>query len=252
MGAFTGGVFPAYLVDFKIGTKGLASTESDMKNILDLESFTPKIAGKTDSWYSLDQKGWQREIMTGKAFSMSFKGKRHIGDPGNDYIAITAWADGLDCSSIGKITFPDGTTVTFNCVVDVTNPGADDGTKVAPLEFELKSDGKPTVVEGNLANPAAIALSSSNPTSNATGVAINIQPVLTFNNAIRDYSNITLLNETDNSIVAYTASIDVSNKIVTIAPSAALTAGKKYDIILAGVTDIYGQKLANTIISFTC
>lgn len=249
---FTGGAYPSYLIDFKIGTKGLSSVEGDMKTVLDLESFSPKIAGKTDSWYALDQQGWQREMMTGKAFSITFKGKRNVGDPGNDYVANTAWADGLDCSTKAKITFPDGSTLVFNAVIDVTNPGADDGTKAAPLEFELKSDGKPTYTAGTLASPEAIALSSSNPVDDAVGVATNVHPVLTFNNALMDYSNITILDETDNALVAFTAAIDVSNKIVTLTPTAALTTGQQYDIILAGITDIYGQKLANTIISFTC
>lgn len=249
---FNGGVFPSYLIDFKIGTKGLLSTDADMKSVLDLESFSPKIAGKTDSWYALDQKGWQREVMTGKAFSIGFKGKRHVGDPGNDYVASIAWADGLDCSTIAKLTFPDGSTLVFNCVIDVTNPGADDGTKVAPLEFDLKSDGRPNYTAGTLASPSAIALSNSNPANAATGVSTAIDPVLTFNNALKDYSNIVFLNETDNTQVAFTSAIDVSNKIVTLTPGTALTAGKKYDIILAGITDIYGQKLANTIVSFTC
>lgn len=249
---FTGGVYPAYLIDFKIGTKGIASTEADMKTVLDLESFSPKISGKTDSWYAFDQQGWQREIMTGKAFSITFKGKRHVGDPGNDYVAATAWADGLDCSTIAKVTFPDGSTLVFNCVIDVTNPGGDNSEKVVPLEFDLKSDGKPTYTAGSLAAPAAIALSSSNPVNAAAGVSTAIDPALTFNNALKDYSNIVFLNETDNVQVAFTSAIDVSNKIVTLTPTAALTTGKKYDIIIAGITDIYGQKLANAVISFTC
>ncbi|KOF56617.1 MULTISPECIES: phage tail tube protein [Clostridium] len=142
--AFTSGVYPVYNIGFKIGTKGTASTATDMVSIADMETFSFKIDGKTEDWTPMTTNGWARSLMTGKSFSISLKGKRNVGDPGNDYVAAVAWKDGLDCSSMAEIDFPDGSKLTFNCVIDVTNPGGDDSTKVAPLEFDLKSDGKPT------------------------------------------------------------------------------------------------------------
>lgn len=138
------GAYPVYDILFKIGLKGKASADADMATIEDMESFSFKISGKTDSWTPMTTKGWAREMMTGKSFSITLKGKRNVGDPGNDYVAKTAWADGLECSTKAQVVFPDGAKVEFNCVIDVTNPGGDDSTKVAPLEFELKSDGQPT------------------------------------------------------------------------------------------------------------
>ena len=140
--AFTG-VFPVYNLIFKIGVKGLASQEADMKPIADLENFGIKIDGKVENWTSMTTNGWARSLMTGKAFSVSLKGKRNVGDPGNDYVAGLAWADGLSCSTLAEIEFPDGAKLDFNCVVNVTNVAGDDSTKVAPLDFELKGDGKP-------------------------------------------------------------------------------------------------------------
>lgn len=141
--AFTG-VFPVYNITFKIGTKGLTSTDTDMVPIADVENFGIKIDGKTEDWTPMTTSGWSRSLMTGKAFSISCKGKRNVGDPGNDYVAATAWKDGLDCSTKAEIVFPDGAKLDFNCAIDVTNVGGDDSTKVAPLEFDLKGDGKPT------------------------------------------------------------------------------------------------------------
>lgn len=138
------GVYPVYNVDFKIGTLGSASADTDMKTIADMETFSPKIDGKVIDWTPMNTSGWGRALMTGKSLTFSMKGKRNVGDPGNDYVAGVAWKDGLDCSSKCKITFPDGATLSFNCVIDVTNPGGGDSTDVAPLEFDLKSDGKPT------------------------------------------------------------------------------------------------------------
>ena len=43
--------------------------------------------------------------------------------------------------------FPDGTEVNFlGAVINVTNVGAGDSTAVAPLEFEIQSNGKPEVI----------------------------------------------------------------------------------------------------------
>lgn len=98
---------------------------------------------------------------------------------------------------------------------------------------------------------AAIALSSSNPTANATGVATTVKPTLTFNNQISNYSDIVLFNQTDGVLVANTITADAAGKILTITPTAALVSAKVYQIILAGVTDIYGQVLADTTVKFT-
>jgi hypothetical protein len=114
-----------------------------MKEIADMETFSMKIDGKTETWTPMTTQGWERALMTGKAFSISLKGKRNVGDLGNDYVAAAAWKDGLDCSTKAQIVFPDGAKLDFDCVIDVSNPGGDDSTKVAPLEFDLKGDGKP-------------------------------------------------------------------------------------------------------------
>lgn len=140
---FESGVYPVYDTDFKIGTKGKSSSDSDMKSIADMETFSMKIDGKTEKWTSMTTQGWERALMTGKGFSISLKGKRNVGDAGNDYVAATAWKDGLDCSTKAAIVFPNGDKLEFDCVIDVTNPGGDDSSKVAPLEFELIGDGKP-------------------------------------------------------------------------------------------------------------
>lgn len=141
--AFTG-VFPVYNIVFKVGTKGLTSIATDMLPVKDMESFTMKINGKADNWVPMDTAGWERNLMTQKGFTISLKGKRSVGDPGNDFINSVAWMDGLSCSSKAEIDFPDGSKLEFNCVIDVQNAGGDQSTKTSPLEFDLISDGKPT------------------------------------------------------------------------------------------------------------
>ena len=87
------GVFPVYENQFKINTKGREAGEENKKTIADMETFQPKINGNVVEWDAIDQKGWKRRLMTGKDLSISFKGKRNIGDAGNDYIAGLALKD---------------------------------------------------------------------------------------------------------------------------------------------------------------
>ena len=92
----------------------------------------------------MDQEGWASALMTGKSLSISLKGKRCVGDDGNDYVAGLAWKNGRDCDSKLEIEFPEGAKLEFNCVINVTNLGGGDSVNVAPLEFEAKAHGKPT------------------------------------------------------------------------------------------------------------
>ena len=87
------GVFPVYKLKFKIGTKGKASEAADMAEIAELESFGLSIEGNVENWTSMDKSGWASNLMTGKSFSFDMKGKRCVGDPGNDYVAEVAMKD---------------------------------------------------------------------------------------------------------------------------------------------------------------
>lgn len=82
--------------------------------------------------------------MTAKSVTISVKGKRTIGDAGNDEIAELAFKNGTAAQLPFKWTFPNGASVLFkNAVISVTANGAGASTDVAPLEFEVMSNGKP-------------------------------------------------------------------------------------------------------------
>lgn len=98
--------------------------------------------------------------------------------------------------------------------------------------------------------PSALALSSSAPADDAAGVLATATPVLTFNNKIAS-DDVLFVKTSDNSIVSVTKSYDTTGKILTITPAASLTAGAGYQIIIAGVKDIYGQSLVPSIVNFT-
>lgn len=143
MGQITG-VYPVYKIKFKVNTKGRTEGAENFKIIKDLETFSLSIDGNVEEWTPMDTDGWVRRLMTGKGFSISLNGKRHIGDEGNDYVVSVAWKDGLDCSTQAEIEFPNGSKLKYDAIIDVKNVEGADSTNVAPLEFELLSDGKPT------------------------------------------------------------------------------------------------------------
>ena len=138
-------VLPVFKNQFKIGTKGLASETADMIGIADLESFSVGIDNGVEEWNPMDQEGWVRRLMTSKGFTISLSGKRNFGDVGNDYVAGLAFKTGNDVNTKFEWIMADGkTTVAFDCVVNVSSLGGD-STAVDALEFEVQSDGKPTI-----------------------------------------------------------------------------------------------------------
>lgn len=96
----------------------------------------------------------------------------------------------------------------------------------------------------------ALALSSSVPADAAVGVAVGSNLTLTFNNQILNYA-VSLVDTVTLASVPASMSLDATGKILTIDPTANLTAAKKYAIVISKVTDIYGQVLQGTVIDFT-
>lgn len=143
----TSNVFPVFDLLFKIGIKGVDSTDAEMMPVKDMTSFSLSIEGNTQKWNPLDMKGWGRALMTGKAATISLNGKRHVGDPGNDYVASIAFKDGLDCTTKGEVEFPDGSKLKYNCVLDVKDFLGGESQDVAPLSFDMIVDGKPEYIE---------------------------------------------------------------------------------------------------------
>lgn len=145
MATVTSGVFPVYDNIFKIGTAGKSSTTEQMKTIADCETFSISMDNGVEEWTPMTTEGWIRRMLTAKGFSISISGKRNVGDDGNDYIAEKLFANGADAESKFEWEFADGTKVSFDCIISVSNAGTGDSTNVAPLEFEVMSNGKPTV-----------------------------------------------------------------------------------------------------------
>ena len=138
------GVYPVFNNVFKIGTKGKTSSDEDMQPIADLETFSVSLDNTIEEWTPMTTQGWVRRLQTGKGFSISLSGKRNVGDKGNDYVAGLMFKTGQDVETKFVWEMPSGMKVEFDCLVNISSAGGD-STAVDGLEFEVMSNGAPTV-----------------------------------------------------------------------------------------------------------
>ncbi len=110
--------------------------------IADLEEFNITIDNNIETWHSIASGGWQNALLTTKALSGSFSGKRCLGDAGNDYIDGLRFNIGKKAEADFRIKFPNGAKLEFTSIVALTDlMGA--ATGVAPLSGDLTGKGKP-------------------------------------------------------------------------------------------------------------
>lgn len=139
------GVYPCYENQFQIDT-AVSGSAAAMKTIAECESFGVSFDNGVEEWTPFDTEGWVRRLMTAKSVTITVTAKRNVGDAGNDAVSELAWKNGRNVEKDFQWTFPDGTAVKFaQAVINVTNIGAGDSTAVAPLEFEVMSNGKPEI-----------------------------------------------------------------------------------------------------------
>ena len=135
------GVFPVWKNKFKVG-----DDKESASDVADLVTFSVAFSNGVETWYPMDQEGWQRALMTAKAITITLNGKRNVGDTGNDYVAGKQFKNGREAEGYFEWIFPDGTSVAWEeAVFDIKNCGGGDSTNVAALEFDVISNGKPTV-----------------------------------------------------------------------------------------------------------
>lgn len=141
MGKIESGVYPCYENQFLVGaTKETATTISETEN------FSVSIDNGVEQWTPFTSEGWQSALQTAKAITISVSGKRDIGDSGNDFVAGKWLANGQKAYGYFCWNLPDGTKVEWDkAVYSVTNISSGDSTGVAPLEFDIMSNGKPNV-----------------------------------------------------------------------------------------------------------
>lgn len=142
--ATTPGVFPCYENQFKVNTS--STSTASWATIADCETFEVSFDNGVEEWTPFESEGWVRRLMTAKNVTITVTGKRNVGDTGNNFIAGLAFKNGREAEADFQWTFKDGTVVTFTgSPINVTALGSGESTAVAPLEFEVLSNGKPTI-----------------------------------------------------------------------------------------------------------
>lgn len=146
MATISSGVFPVNALKIEIGTSQTAS-EWTYSEIADMESANITVDTGVEEYNSITEGGWRKALATSKALTVSMSGKRSLGDAGNDYVAGKWNKNGQECNTSCKITLPNDDTIVFDCVIQVTSFLGSDATAIAPLEFDLLSNGEPVYTE---------------------------------------------------------------------------------------------------------
>lgn len=143
MAVITKGVYPVHVGSFEVNTS--KTEEPAWSKIAELEEVNIEVENTTETWNSFSEGGWQSALVTGKAAKITLKGKRCIGDAGNDLIASKMLLTGQDAYVNARVIHPDGTTLEWAqmaCAVKNNGSGGK-ATDVGALEAELTSHGAP-------------------------------------------------------------------------------------------------------------
>lgn len=143
MAVITKGVYPVHVGSFEVNTS--KTEEPAWSKIAELEEVNIEVENTTETWNSFSEGGWQSALVTGKAAKITLKGKRCIGDAGNDLIASKMLLTGQDAYVNARVIHPDGTTLEWaQMACAVKNNGAGGkATDVGALEAELTAHGAP-------------------------------------------------------------------------------------------------------------
>jgi hypothetical protein len=147
MGKVTSGVFPVNVNQFEVNT-GSAGEESWV-TVAELEEVNVSIENNTETWTTFAGEGWDSALVTGKSAKIDIKGKRCIGDAGNDFIAEKLLANGQDAYIPARVNFADGKVLTWEkmaCAVANAGTGGK-ATDVGALEATLTGHGKPVLTK---------------------------------------------------------------------------------------------------------
>ena len=143
MATVTVGQYAVSECKVKVKTSTSSAQTAVYSEIADLEEVSLTLENNTETWYSIKDGGWQNALLTAKALTGSFSGKRTLGDAGNDYLESLRYNIGKSAEADWQIEFPDGFKLEFTAVTALTDIlGA--ATDVAPLSGDLTGKGKPT------------------------------------------------------------------------------------------------------------
>lgn len=144
MAKVTSGVYPVNVNEFEINVG--ADGAENWVTVAELEEVSVTIDNNTETWKSFANGGWESALVTGKSAKIDIKGKRCVGDAGNDFIAGKLLANGQDAYIPARLKIAEGKTLTWAqmaCAVGNAGTGGS-ATDVGALEATLTGHGKPT------------------------------------------------------------------------------------------------------------
>ena len=147
MSKVTSGVYPVNVNQFEVNVG--TEAEEDWATVAELEECTVTIDNNTETWKSFANGGWESALVTGKSSKIDIKGKRCVGDKGNDFIAGKLMANGQDAYIPARLTVADGKVLTWKqmaCAVANAGTGGS-AIAVGALEATLTGNGKPTLTQ---------------------------------------------------------------------------------------------------------
>jgi phi13 family phage major tail protein len=102
-----------------------------------------------------------------------------------------------------------------------------------------------------MGSPSALTCTPS-PADAATGVTVSTNIVLTFSNPLAgNAENGIVLTTVAGVIKACSRTLNAARTVVTLDPTTNMAGATQYLVIVPGVTDIYGQSLADAVYDFT-
>ena len=146
MGKVTSGVLPVNVTQFEVN---VGTETEEWVSVAELEECNVTIDNNNETWKSFANGGWESALVTGKSAQIEIKGKRCVGDAGNDFIAGKLLANGQDAYVTARITVADGKVLTWGkmaCAVANAGTGGS-ATDVGALEATLTGHGKPTLTD---------------------------------------------------------------------------------------------------------
>ncbi|OGU13722.1 MAG: hypothetical protein A2076_09865 [Geobacteraceae bacterium GWC2_53_11] len=155
-------------------------------------------------------------------------------------------------SSIRSITYGSGSSSSSTLLVGTAYKWSVSVRDQNGNKATTGSNFTPTT-SGTAGDTTAPALVSTVPANNATGVSINAAISITFSEAIKGMPDLTaaLKNNTTNQYVQGFGSSTADSKTHTFVPSAPLAPGTTYSIQFSTVTDMVGNALPVTTLTFT-
>lgn len=236
-------------------TPGIFAPDNYVKVAAGLSSFDPQWNEEIDQTQYLDGNGYGSSDVTGAQLIIAFDGHRKYGDAAQDYVTNLQSTIGEARKTEFKWIDPDGDTYTGQVTISNIVGASGSANEKSAFSFEVHFNGKPVFTPStNDVTPPTVTTA---PVDAATAVAVTVNMVWTFNEAIQDSAvtdaNFFLTKASDGTLVPGILTISGDKRTVTLDPTASLTATTAYIAVATrNIKDLAGNAMAaNSITNFT-